>query len=245
MTEEAYFKGVNNVTEFTRNELFDSFRQGGYQLSEASFCKKIEDMVNYGEIVRVGRNRYCLPNDKRQVYSHDYSELAEEVASHIEEQYPYLGFAIFEFVQMNDFVNHLVAHNVIFLSVESDTMEFVFDSLKEKYPGKVLINPTVDIYHQYWSDNMVVIVKLITEAPKGQGKSWHTRLEKLLVDIMSEPLLLASISESEYPGIYMDAFERYYIDEKCLFRYANRRKSAKKIKELMRDKTDIILKTKE
>lgn len=244
MTEEAYFRGVNNVTEFTRNELFDSFRQGGYQLSEASFCKKIEDMVNYGEIVRVGRNRYCLPNDKQQVYGHDYSELAEEVASHIEEQYPYLDFTIFEFVQLNDFVNHLVAHNVIFLSVESDTMEFVFDSLKEKYPGKVLINPAVDIYHQYWSDNMIVIVKLITEAPKGQGKLWHTRLEKLLVDIVSEPLLLASISESEYPGIYMDAFERYYINENRLFRYANRRKSAKKIKELMRDKMDIILKTK-
>ena len=62
---------------------------------------------------------------------------------------------------------------------------------------------------------------------------------------MSEPLLLASISESEYPGEYMDAFTRYYIDENCLFRYANRRKSAKKIKKLLHDKTDIILKTKE
>ena len=56
---------------------------------------------------------------------------------------------------------------------------------------------------------------------------------------------LASISESEYPGVYMDAFARYYIDENCLFRYANRRKSAKKIKKLLHDKTDIILKTKE
>lgn len=109
----------------------------------------------------------------------------------------------------------------------------------------ILSRGTADIYHQYWSDNMIVIVKLITEAPKGQEKSWHTRLEKLLVDIMSEPLLLASISESEYPGVYMDAFARYYIDENCLFRYANRRKSAKKIKKLLHDKTDIILKTKE
>ena len=70
-------------------------------------------MVNDSEIVRVGRNHYCLPNDKRQVYRHDYSELAEEVALQLEEQYPYLNFTIFEFVQMNDFVNHLVAHNVI------------------------------------------------------------------------------------------------------------------------------------
>lgn len=245
MTEEAYFRGVSNKGEFTRNELLESFRQGGYQLGKASFYKKVEDMVNSGEIIRIGRNCYCLPNGKQHVYSHRYSELAEEVASHIEEQYPYLDFSIFEFIQMNDFVNHLVAHNVIFLSVESDTMEFVFDSLKVKYPGKVLINPTVDIYHQYWSDNMIVIVKLTTEAPKGQIKSWHTRLEKILVDIMSEPLLLASISEAEYPGIYMDAFDRYYIDERSMFRYANRRKSTKKIKELIYDKTEIVLKTKE
>lgn len=245
MTEKTYFKGVSNKDDFTRNELLESFRKGGYQLSEASFYKNVENMVNAGELVRISRNHYCLPNGKQQVYSHDYSELAKEVASNIEEQYPYLDFTIFEFVQMNDFVNHLVAHNVVFLSVESDVMEFVFDSLKERYPGKVLINPTIDIYHQYWSDNMIVIVKLITEAPKGQVKKWHTRLEKLLVDIMSEPLLLASISESEYPGIYIDAFERYYIDKNCLFRYANRRKSTKKIKELIHDKTDIVLKTKE
>lgn len=101
----------------------------------------------------------------------------------------------------------------------------------------MLINPTIDIYHQYWTDNMIVIVKLITEAPKEQVKSWYTRLEKILVDIMSEPLLSATIGEAEYPGIYMDAFERYYIDEKCLFRYANRRKSTKKIKELIHDKS--------
>lgn len=245
MTEEKFFRGVSDMSRFTRNELLKSFRQAGYQLSEASFYKKVESMVNFGEIIRVGRNRYCLPNGKQQVYSHRYSELVEEVASYIEEQYPYMDFTIFEFVQMNDFVNHLVAHNVIFLSVDSDTMDFVFDSLKEKYPGKVLINPTVDIYHQYWTDNMIVIVKRITEAPKGIEKTWHTRLEKLLVDIMSEPLLLSAISESEYPGIYTDAFERYYIDENSLFRYANRRKSAKKIKKLIHDKTDIIIKTKE
>ena len=96
MTEEIYFRGVHNVTEFTRNELFVSFRQGGYQLSEASFYKKVEDMVNDGEIVRVGRNHYCLPNDKRQVYRLDNSELAELVAWQLVEQYPYLNFTFFD-----------------------------------------------------------------------------------------------------------------------------------------------------
>lgn len=245
MLEKRYYDGLLDVTRFTRKELLESFRMAGYRLSEASFYKKVEELVKNGQIIRVGRNVYSLPDDKRLTYEYKYSELAEEVAQEIAQQYPYVNFSIFEFVQLNDFVNHLIAHNVIFLSVEAEIMDFVFETLRDKYPGKVLINPTVEIYHQYWSDNMIVLGKLTTEAPKGQKASWHTRLEKMLVDIMAEPLLLASISRAEYPHIYEDAFDRYIVDENGLFRYASRRKVTKKIKELIRKETDIVLRTKE
>ena len=245
MLEKRYYDGLLDVTRFTRKELLESFRMAGYMLSEASFYKKVEELVKNGQIIRVGRNVYSLPDDKRLTYEYKYSELAEEVAQEIVQQYPYVNFSIFEFVQLNDFVNHLIAHNVIFLSVEAEVMDFVFETLRDKYPGKVLINPTVEIYHQYWSDNMIVLGKLTTEAPKGQKASWHTRLEKMLVDIMAEPLLLASISRAEYPHIYEDAFDRYIVDENGLFRYASRRKVTKKIKELIRKETDIVLRTKE
>lgn len=245
MLEKRYYDGLLDVTRFTRKELLESFRMAGYMLSEASFYKKVEELVKNGQIIRIGRNVYSLPDDKRLAYEYKYSELAEEVAQEIAQQYPYVNFSIFEFVQLNDFVNHLIAHNVIFLSVEAEIMDFVFETLRDKYPGKVLINPTVEIYHQYWSDNMIVLGKLTTEAPKGQKASWHTRLEKMLVDIMAEPLLLASISRAEYPHIYEDAFDRYIVDENGLFRYASRRKVTKKIKELIRKETDIVLRTKE
>ena len=245
MLEKRYYDGLLDVTRFTRKELLESFRMAGYMLSEASFYKKVEELVKNGQIIRVGRNVYSLPDNKRLAYEYKYSELAEEVAQEIAQQYPYVNFSIFEFVQLNDFVNHLIAHNVIFLSVEAEIMDFVFETLRDKYPGKVLINPTVEIYHQYWSDNMIVLGKLTTEAPKGQKASWHTRLEKMLVDIMAEPLLLASISRAEYPHIYEEAFDRYVVDENGLFRYASRRKVTKKIKELIRKETDIVLRTKE
>jgi hypothetical protein len=60
-------------------------------------------------------------------------------------------------------------------------------------------------------------------------------LEKILVDLFAEPLIMASVSESEYPAIYEDAFTRYVIDKKALFRYANRRKVDKKISEFIRE----------
>lgn len=244
MIEPQYLTGLNGKDRFSRKELLESFRLGGYALSDAAFYKKIEELVREGDIVRVGRNVYRIPADNVLTYEHTYSELAQEIASTVSEQYPYLAFSIFELVQLNDFVNHQIAHNVIYLSVEAEVIDFVFDTLKEAYPGKVLVNPTVELYHQYWTDNMIVLGKLTTEAPKGQRVAWHTRLEKMLVDLLSEPLIMASVGESEYPTIYQDAFTRYAIDEKALFRYANRRKVEKKILKLIKEKTDIRLYTK-
>ena len=201
-------------------------------------------MVKDGDLARVGSGLYCLPNNNAKPYEHEYSNLAIEIASLMQAQYPLVDFNILELVQLNNFVNHQLAHNILFLSVESDVIEFVFSMLRNQYFGRVLISPTPEMYHQYWSDNMIVVNKLTTEAPKGLEIPWHTRLEKLLVDVIADPLLIDSISESEYPTIYEDAFSMYVVDESCLFRYANRRAVDIKIKKLIEEKTNITLLTK-
>lgn len=244
MTELCYLDGIRGKTSFTRQDLLQSFRFGGFGLSEASFCKKLESMIKEGEIVRVGRNKYCFPAADKVIYKHEYSELANEIAALVKEWYPVLEFSILELIQLNNFVNHQIAHNILFLSVEAEIMDFIFGTLKEQYPGKVLINPTPEIFHQYWSDNMIVIGKLTTEAPKGLMEPWHTRLEKLLVDILSEPLIRESVSESEYPNIYEEAFSRYVVEENCLFRYARRRGAEAKIRKMIQEKTNISLQRK-
>ena len=83
------------------------------------FSKKLSLMIKSGELVHIGRDLYCLPKDDKYVYSHEYSDLANEVAQIMKEQYPLLDFCIFEKYQLNQFVNHLIARNTIFLSVEA------------------------------------------------------------------------------------------------------------------------------
>ncbi len=244
MSDSRYFEGIKNKKCFNRQTVLESFRNGGYELSDASFYKKFAEMIKEGELVRVGNGIYSFPEKSVKPYKHEYSDLAVEVASLLQKQYPLLDFSIMEMVQLNDFVNHQIAHNTLFLSVEADVTEFVFDSLKEKYFGKVFMNPTIEIYHQYWSDNMIVVNKLTTEAPKSSAVSWHVRLEKMLVDIFADSLLSELISESEYPGIYEDAFSMYVVNESCLFRYAARRTVDKKIKKMIQEKTNIKLRTK-
>lgn len=225
--------GLKDKSSFTRQDLLQSFHDSGYLISDASFNKKIMSMLKKGEIVRCGRNLYCLPQNEKHVYTHEYSELANELVKIMKKHYPLLDFCIFEKYQLNQFVNHLIAKNTIFMSVEAEAMDFVFMTLREYYPGKVLVNPTSDIFHRYWCENMIVITKLITEAPKGLSEKWHTRLEKLLVDVVSERLLVETIGGSEYSYIFNDAFMYFVIDDKCLFRYARRRGCEQKVRNLV------------
>ena len=228
---------------FSRQEFFQVFREKGFEAGEESLKKTLQKMLNDGTIVRVGRNAYCVPVKGMSQYEYQYSNISNNVARIIKDNHPYLEFLIFELFQLNEFVNHQLAHNIIFVSVESEIMDFVFNTLKESYPGRVLVNPTIEVFHQYWVDNMIVVIKMITEAPKGQRQKWHTRIESILVNLMTVPLLQESISENEYAAIFEGAFTRYVIDESCLFRYAKRRGAYNKIKRFIKEKTKSTLRT--
>lgn len=235
-----YLQILENKTVFSRNELYDAMKQFGIEMGEASFKVYLQKLLNDGRIVRVGRNTYCVA-DTAKIYDYEYSDLAGHVASLIDENYPYLNFSIMELTQLNEFVNHQLAHNVFFVSVEANLGEFVFETLKGEYPGKVLIHPTPQIYHQYWYDNMIVIQKRVSEAPVSKKVRWHTRIEKLLVDLLTDDILQSSVSESEYQDIYEDAFTKYAVDESCMFRYAKRRGADIRIKKFIADKTKVNL----
>ena len=236
---------LRSKSSFTRKELLNTLQDSGLSLSDASFRYKLQKLINSGHIVSVGHDAYYVvkEDDNTRQYWHEYSEQAKSIAVTISEKYPNLKFSVFELVQLNEFVNHLLAHNVIFVSVENNFGNFMFDTLKEKKPGRVLLYPSPDTFHQYWYNDMIVIRKLVTEAPSNRKRPWVARLEKILVDIIADPLIISSISASEYPNIYTDAFQKYIVNECCLFRYAKRRGVENEILDLIRNKTSIRLRT--
>jgi len=237
----AYLDDLSDKSYFSRNELLTAMKKYEIDFSYSSFKYTLQNLLREEKIARIGRNSYCLTDDNIKKYNHVYSKLSCDVADYISSEFPYLEFTIFELTQLNSFVNHQIANNVVFLSVESDLGEFVFDLLREIYPGKVLIYPTTQIYHRYWTTDMVVIQKLVTEAPKGIDTKWHTRIEKMLVDLYTDKLQKEAFSSSELPTIFEDAFAQYIVDESCLFRYAKRRGADKKIKQYLQEKTTVKL----
>ena len=200
-------------------------------MSKASFNNRLTELLENGEIIRVGHNTYVLGNHGRSVYSYSYSAIAQNIAEEISDRYPFVDFRVFETGQLNEFVNHLLAHNTIIVYVESVALESVFEELRTLYPGKVLLNPSIDMYHQYWSDDMIVLKKLVTESPKGLDLPWHTKLEKMLVDLAADKLLSEMIQDDEIETVIDDALNKYTVDITCLGRYARRRKALGRIRK--------------
>lgn len=224
--------GISTVEKFSRQDYIlayeDQFGESNIYTIEYALRKAVSD----GEIIHIGRDQYAV-SDKKKTYRYKYSETAEQIASVIREEYPTVDFRIFELIQLNAFVNHLLAHNTIFVSVEHDVIDFVFDTLRNEYPGRVMLKPKIEEYYRYLVDDQIVILRLPSETPKGTDEVWHSRIEKILVDIVVDKLLAKIVSPSEYRTIFTEAYERYLIDENAMFRYANRKGAGKKFRERM------------
>lgn len=235
--------GKNSYKEiFSRSELLEqiSVAESGKSLSTYNF--RLNDMLDSNEIVRVGRNKYCYERNKKK-YSYVSSPLSEKVRKVVSDKYPEIEFKLFELFQLNEFLNHLIAHNTLFVSVEGMYSDDIFELLKDRFPGRVLLKPTVKEYYLYWKDSLIVVNKLITEAPKNKKEQTMTVMEKLLVDIIADKVIRSIYSESEYPEILNMAFEKYAIDETTLLRYASRRNVKDKILQIIENETDINLRT--
>ena len=228
---------------FSRADIFDVLKKEQGQISEALANYKLQCFLNKGYIVRVGRNKYRTTKGEITAYSHKYSEISLDIAGMITNNHPLLDFRVFELAQLNEFVNHLIAHNVLFISIEGDYGSFIFQSLKERYPGKVLLYPDQTVYHNYVSDDSIVITRLVSESPRGLKENWNTRPEKFLVDLISDKWLTEAVNHGEYEGIFEEFFQKYAIDETTMFRYARRRSAEKRLIEYIQNETTIKLRT--
>ena len=237
---DSYLKPLAKMSVFDKNTLFDVIRENVGELGKSTLEKLLNSNIEAGNIARVGRNAYCIQGNLKN-YAYDYNEYSNHIAESMSEGFYDIDFRIMELYQLNRFLNHQLAHNVIYVYVEKELCVPAFEFLKKEYEGRVLINPDEEDFFNYRTDDIIVIRNLLTEAPKGKGKIWHTGLEKLLVDVFSENIVKAMFSEFELPEIYETAFADYVIDESQMFRYAKRRKTDERIKHFLKTETTVKL----
>ena len=238
MDVEVYLNRIPEAEVFDRSYINGIIEESGKTTSANILNHTIEKLIKAGLIIRIGRNKYKKADGKK-CYSYDYSDLSMNIADCLAKEHPYMDFRIFEIIQLNKFINHQIAHNTVFVSVEDGLEEYVFSTLRGEYTGNLMVNPNIDDFYRYRVEDMIVINKLPTESLKGKTCFWNTRLEKMLVDIVTDKLMISMIPESEYANIYEEAFERYIIEYSALKRYANRRGALKKLRNVIEEYTDI------
>ena len=207
---------------FSRKDFINAM-MACYNMTEAQIVYDLQKRVKEGTLLRTGWGPYTS----------QYSKAALQVVSTITALYENLDFQVFELVQLNTFMNHLFAHNTIFVYVENDLVTYVFDTLWKTYPGRVLLKPSLDEYYRYLQDDEIIVSKLPSQSPKGYGPPWKSKLEKILVDISADKLVSEIIPNGEKRAILYSAFHDYQIDKKTILRYAKRKGVEQKIQKVL------------
>mgnify|MGYP007122633325 CR=1 FL=1 len=155
----------------------------------------------------------------------------------IKETYPYVTFTVFETVLMNDFLNHLIAQNTVFIQAEKESSIYVFRFLQEKGYQNVMYKPGKNEFDLYWSRDEIVVADIISEAPLRTDEPHKIMLEKMLVDMIADKLISTTFSKAEFPDVIEQAQSRYYLDKIRLLRYARRRNREKEMKQYLEGNT--------
>ena len=199
-------------------------------LSKSGYHWAINKLLQRGALVRKGYGEYSLPDGEiRCIFSPDYSEEASLLRKTLSEKYPHVAFTVFETVLMNSFLNHLVGQNTIFLQVEKESSIHVFRYFQDEGLSNLLYKPSKKDFNLYWKTGTVVITDMVSEAPLRNDEPHCIMLEKMLVDMCADKLIVSTFSKAELPDVFEQVKRRYAVDNPKMMRYARRRHKEKEI----------------
>lgn len=223
---------VNKLSKdiiYSRNDLHRIFLEEKNNLTTSTFKWVLYDLLKNGKLFRYGYDQYTLcQQDTLPAYTPIYSDKAASLIQMLSGVFPDLKFIVSEVVLLNEFLNHQIANNTIFIQVEKNVSLFVFNNLKDKY-REILYNPDSKELDIYWKPDCIIILDLISQSPISHDFPHDILLEKLLVDIIAEKSIVSAFSPSELPSIFSSAIKNYQIDKRKLTRYAGRRGKAEEV----------------
>lgn len=219
---------------YTRRELLSVLSSDTKVLKESSFQWKLGDYLKSGSLVKTGYDEYRVPGATTKTgYQPQYSELAANIIAILSDAYPFVSFTVFETVLMNEFLNHLIAQNTIFVQVEKESSSFVFRALQEAGYQNVMYKPSAKDRALYWVKNCIIVTDMISEAPCDRQHPHFITLEKMLVDMYCDKFIEGTYSSAEFPNVLRVAAERYLLDRTRMLRYARRRNKEKELRSIL------------
>lgn len=242
-TEKSIHNKFTDHTYIRKSEIRRFLISMSPDLTEQSFRKQLYSLEQNKILVPIGAGLYVLGStSNRKIYPPELSNNAVELANLLVQKFPFTSYLVWETRQLQEFMIHQPAKNMIILEVEKDASEPVFTQIRDETDQMLVLNPDQATYERYFMNkaDIASILPMITKSPKQKiGGLVTARLEKMLVDIFVGENQFFYFQGSELGSIFEYAFAKYWINPKILFRYATRRNSDKKLEKYLLESTNI------
>ncbi|MFV0375774.1 MAG: DUF6577 family protein [Mangrovibacterium sp.] len=219
---------------FARKELI-AFLKSEHQISTpGTFSEQLNRLLKSGQLLRIERGVYKLPDDARKDFSVVCSEDMRRINQQIKTQLPFVDYCLWSASTLMPYMHHIPNLNLLFVDVEREVTESVFNLLNADSNKRVFLLPSLTDMERYISTNDAIIIRpLISESPLQLVEGINTpTIEKVLVDIVGD-VEFSFLQGSEINYVYTTIFERHNVNKNKLLRYATRRGRKEKIIELL------------
>ncbi|HJJ36674.1 MAG TPA: hypothetical protein O0X27_05825, partial [Methanocorpusculum sp.] len=215
---------------YTRKELQSCLPDGAASASNNAFSWILKRELEAGRLHHVGRDTYSLDSaSMKDTYTHVLSEPAGNVLRRITAALPLVTVQIWETRQYNEFLNHQIGMNTIFLEAEKLFLDSVYEVLDRMPDVHVLVQPRIGDFLRYQKENTVVLIRCTSESPALKSNPHLPAIEKLLVDLKANRYLQAIVDQSEIGEVFSQAYAHYCVSTGTLRRYALRRTAWEKV----------------
>jgi len=233
--ERMLFEEMKINQIYDRNTLFNIVKVHNQTLPMSTIRWIIYSLVKQYKIQRMGRNKYIKSStlERKKEFTYQLGEYASILENDIRKEYPKIYFTIYETRILNEFVNHMRAKNIIFINVENDYTNTIFDYIQNIDSANVYLKPKIEYLQLYLRNDMVIVNSIGSEYPKNRSIPTHSSIESFIVDIFRNKIIKYMFSEREIEDIINEISTSYLIDEDKMLRYARRRNVAEKIKIIM------------
>lgn len=230
-----------NIDYVDKEEIFDFFSSYYPNFSYSTFLWRLYELKDKGMITKISNDKYQI-NDKHFRDSFSLS-LPDNLISNtlkrfnqsLDNDYSYPNdekmICIWDLNTLNSFTSHQYSRDIVFVEIDRYRVEGLFFELKEMLNDQYYISKdyTKDYDHISLEDRVIIINPLIKRAPleKRNAKLNHyvvsPKLEKILVDILSNKDFFNMYDKASVKEIFLNAYETYNIDFTTLLYYAKNR----------------------
>ena len=213
-----------DIQSFNTKDLVDFYRSKEPELKTTTINWRIYSLVQKGVLTRIGRGKFSLGYN--EIFIPEINSKLKTIHSKLKKEFPYLEICLWNTSSFNEFMVHQPGRFYILIEVEKDATQSVFFFLKEA-KFSVFLDPTQDLIEKYLPDEKetLIVKSLVTEAPTQKIEGLiTTTIEKMLVDVFCDDVILSAQQGSEMRTIFQEAMNKYTVNENRMIRYADRRR---------------------